>query len=46
MNEIQTLSLLRHRNIITFMGVCIKPPEMYAIITEFIEGGRFVILFY
>ena len=38
-NEIQTLSLLRHKNIVNFMGVCIKPPDTYAIITEFIEGG-------
>ena len=38
-NEISTLSLLRHRNIVTFMGFCIKPPDTYAIVTEFIEGG-------
>ena len=38
-NEIQTLSFLRHKNIVNFMGVCIKPPDTYAIVTEFIEGG-------
>ena len=38
-NEIQTLSLLRHRNIVNFMGICIKPPDTYVIVTEFIEGG-------
>ena len=38
-NEIQTLSLLRHRNIVNFMGIFIKPPDTYAIVTEFIEGG-------
>ena len=32
------LSQLRHRNILNFMGACIQPP-VYAIITEFIEGG-------
>ena len=39
-NEIQTLSLLRHRNIVNFMGVCIYPPATYFIVTEFIEGGN------
>ena len=37
-NEISMLSQLRHRNILTFMGACIQPP-VYAIVTEFIEGG-------
>ena len=37
-NEITMLSQLRHRNILTFMGACIQQP-VYAIVTEFIEGG-------
>ena len=37
-NEITMLSQLRHRNILNFMGACIQPP-VYAIVTEFIEGG-------
>ena len=37
-NEITMLSQLRHRNILNFTGACIQPP-VYAIVTEFIEGG-------
>ena len=37
-NEITMLSNLRHRNILNFMGACIHAP-IYAIVTEFIEGG-------
>ena len=37
-NEITMMSQLRHRNILNFMGACIQPP-VYAIVTEFIEGG-------
>ena len=37
-NEITMLSQLRHRNILNFMGACIQEP-VYAIVTEFIEGG-------
>ena len=33
------LSLLRHKNIVTFYGISFKPIDYFYIITEFVEGG-------
>ena len=33
-NEVALLSRLRHKNILNFMGACLKPPR-FAIVTEF-----------
>lgn len=37
-NEVTTLSILQHRNIIKFVAACKKPPVL-CVITEYLSGG-------
>eukprot|EP01136_Pigoraptor_vietnamica_P022676 Opistho-1_new@6154 len=37
-NEIEIISMLRHPNVVTFMGACIEPPNIL-VVTEYMENG-------
>uniref|UniRef100_A0A7S0UPE4 Protein kinase domain-containing protein n=1 Tax=Polytomella parva TaxID=51329 RepID=A0A7S0UPE4_9CHLO len=39
LREVETLSLIRHPNVVPFLGACLEPPNRFWLLSEYLPGG-------